>query len=78
MTLDEAIIHAKEISENQYACEECHNRHHYAVTDKVKEIQKLHSYDFHAAPYAVTQRGRKPDYNGRRQHYNTSRCSPKL
>lgn len=40
MTLDEAIIHAKEISENQYACEECQEEHRQ-LSDWLEELKTL-------------------------------------
>lgn len=33
MTLDEAIIHAKEMSENQYICEECQKEHYAGMAE---------------------------------------------
>lgn len=40
MTLDEAIIHAKEISENQYICEEC-QKEHRQLADWLEELKTL-------------------------------------
>ena len=40
MTLDEAIAHAKEISENQYICEEC-QKEHRQLADWLEELKSL-------------------------------------
>lgn len=40
MTLDEAIIHAKEISENQCICEEC-QKEHRQLADWLEELKTL-------------------------------------
>ena len=40
MTLDEAIIHAKEVSESQYACEECQEEHRQ-LADWLEELKAL-------------------------------------
>lgn len=40
MTLDEAIIHAKEMSENQYICEEC-QKEHRQLADWLEELKSL-------------------------------------
>ena len=40
MTLEEAIAHAKEISENQYICEEC-QKEHRQLADWLEELKSL-------------------------------------
>lgn len=40
MTLDEAIIYAKEMSENQYICEEC-QKEHGQLADWLEELKSL-------------------------------------
>ena len=40
MTLEEAIAHAKEISENQYICEEC-QKEHRQLADWLEELKTL-------------------------------------
>lgn len=40
MTLDEAIIYAKEMSENQYICEEC-QKEHGQHADWLEELKSL-------------------------------------
>lgn len=40
MTLEEAIAHAKEISENQYICEEC-QKEHRQLADWLEELKAL-------------------------------------
>lgn len=40
MTLEEAIAHAKEMSENQYICEEC-QKEHRQLTDWLEELKSL-------------------------------------
>lgn len=40
MTLDEAIIYAKEMSENQYICEEC-QKEHRQLADWLEELKSL-------------------------------------
>ena len=40
MTLDEAIIHAKEMSENQYICAEC-QKEHRQLADWLEELKSL-------------------------------------
>lgn len=40
MTLEEAIAHAKEMSENQYICEEC-QKEHRQLADWLEELKSL-------------------------------------
>ena len=40
MTLEEAIAHAKEMSENQYVCEEC-QKEHRQLADWMEELKSL-------------------------------------
>ena len=40
MTLEEAIAHAKEISENQYICEAC-QKEHRQLADWLEELKSL-------------------------------------
>lgn len=40
MTLEEAIVHAKEMSENQYVCEECQEEHRQ-LADWLEELKSL-------------------------------------
>jgi len=40
MTLEEAIAHAKEMSENQYVCEEC-QKEHRQLADWLEELKSL-------------------------------------
>ena len=42
MTLEEAIAHAKEISENQYICEECQKEHRQLASwlEELKELRE--------------------------------------
>lgn len=40
MTLEEAIAHAKEVSENQYICEEC-QKEHRQLADWLEELKSL-------------------------------------
>lgn len=40
MTLDEAIIYEKEMSENQYICEEC-QKEHRQLADWLEELKTL-------------------------------------
>lgn len=49
MTLDEAIIYAKEMSENQYICEECQKEHYAGMAEHPPDRKA--SADFHRPAY---------------------------
>ena len=40
MTLDEAIAHAKEVSENYYICEECREEHRQ-LAEWLEELREM-------------------------------------